>query len=51
MEDPDLQIPDDQIELFGRIATNMNQLTTRYNDDERFKDILIRIRNFISEYF
>jgi len=46
-QDPDLQIPDDQVELFGRIATNMNQLTTRYNDDERFKDILIRIRNFI----
>ena len=51
MQDPDLVLPDDQIDIFNRIADNMNQISTRYNDDERFKDILIRIRNFISEYF
>jgi len=49
-QDPDLQLPDDQLQMFNQIADNMNNVTVGYDDDERFKDILIRIRNYISKY-
>ena len=49
-QDPDLQLTDDQLQIFNQIGDNMNKVTAGYDDDERFKDILIRIRNYISKY-
>ena len=50
-QDVDLELQADRIELVDQIGRNMNELTAQYEHDERFKDILIRIRNFISKYF
>ena len=50
-QDVDLQLQADRMELVNQIGHNMNELTAQYQHDERFKDILIRIRNFISKYF
>lgn len=49
-QDPDLQLTDDQLQIFNQIGDNMNKVTAGYDDDERFKDILIRIRNYIKKH-
>ena len=46
-QDPDLQITEEQNELFEQVAGNMDRLTEQYHDDRRFGNILLRIRNFI----
>ena len=50
-QDVDLELQADRIELVDQIGRNMNELTAQYEHDERFKDIMMRIRNFISKYF
>ena len=51
IQDKDLELPEDLNQLVNQFGQNMNEFTAQYEHDERFKDILIRIRNFISKYF
>ena len=51
IQDKDLELPEDLNQLVNQFGQNMNEFTAQYEHDERFKDIMMRIRNFISKYF
>ena len=52
IQDVDLELEEDRIQLVDEIARDINEFTAQFEHDERFKDILIRIRSiFRSKYF
>ena len=49
--DDDLAVlPQDQVDMIAEIGVTMDELTEKYDQDDRYKDIRKRIENYISKF-